>query len=156
MRLVVILLMSIVCVCCRTTSETSSREAKINNQTWEYSEMQKQSASAILDSILSRYKATIRKIERNYSIPDTAGNQYIISETESDIELNQETTNIINHSQNTDINVFDNKKEIETGQQTEYQNKEIDSHIFKPPKWLIVALLILIVILYKYRKFFHF
>lgn len=154
MKLIFIILLTLILTACRTTSDTFSRNTEINREMLECLELQKQANTSVLDPLLSRYKATIKKTERHYAPPDSTGQQPIISETEYDIELEGEETAISNKKTNSQANLSNDKKKTDTGKQIEHQDKKTDSRLFRPPKWMITAFFILLVIgiIYKYRK----
>lgn len=154
MKLIIIILLALILTGCRTTTDTFSRRTEINQEMLERLELQKQTNTSVLDSLLSHYKATIKKTERHYALPDSTGQQPIISETEYDIELEGEETAISNKKTNSQTNLSDDKKKIDTGKQIENQDKKTDSRLFRPPKWMIVAFFILLAIgiIYKCRK----
>lgn len=154
MKLVFIILSTLILTGCRTTSDAFSRETEINRETLERLELQKQTNTSVLDSLLSHYKATIKKTERHYAPPDSTGQQPIISETEYDIELEGEETAISNRKTNSQADLSNDKKAIDTGKQIEKQDKKTDSRLFRPPKWMITVLFIILVIgiIYKCRK----
>ncbi|WP_099463408.1 hypothetical protein [Parabacteroides provencensis] len=154
MKLTIIILLALILTGCRTTTDTFSRRTEINREMLERLELQKQTNTSVLDSLLSRYKATIKKTERHYAPPDSTGQQPIISETEYNIELEGDETAISNQNINSQADLSNNKKSIDTSKQIENQNKKTDSRLFRPPKWMIVVLFIILVIgiIYKCRK----
>lgn len=154
MKLIIIILLALILTSCRTTTDAFSRRTEINREMLERLELQKQTKTSVLDSLLSHYKATIKKTERHYAPPDSTGQQPIISETEYDIELEGEETAISNKNTNSQTNLSDDKKKIDTGKQIENQDKKTDSRLFRPPKWMIVVFFILLAIgiIYKCRK----
>ncbi len=154
MKLIIIILLALILTGCRTTTDTISRRTEINREMLERLELQKQTNTSVLDSLLSHYKATIKKTERHYAPPDSTGQQPIISETEYDIELEGEETAISNKKTNSLADLSNDKKKTDTGKQIENKDKETDSRLFRPPKWMIVALFILLAIglIYKCRK----
>lgn len=154
MKLILIALTAVILIGCRTSSETFDRQTEIDRETLEHLDFQKQTASSVLDSILSRFNATIKKTERHYAPPDSAGNQAVVAETEYDINLEGETTAVSQKTTRQDTNLTDDKKARETGKKIETGVKQTDSRLLRPPQWLVVvALMILIIgIIYKYRK----
>lgn len=154
MKLILIILSTLILTGCRSTSDTFSRETEINREALERLDFQKQTNTSVLDSLLSRYKATIKKTERHYAPPDSTGNQPIISETEYNIELEGEDTTISNQKVNSQVDLSNNKKNTDTGKQTENMDKKTDSRLFRPPKWMIAVFFIILVIgiIYKCRK----
>lgn len=154
MKQIFIILLVLTLTSCRTTSDTYSRETEINRKTLERLDFQKQTNTSVLDSLFSHYKATIKKTERRYAPPDSTGQQPIISETEYNIELEGDETAISNKKTNSLADLSNDKKKTDTGKQIENKDKETDSRLFRPPKWMIVALFILLAIglIYKCRK----
>lgn len=154
MKLIFIILLTLILTACRTTSDAFSRNTEINREMLERLELHKQANTSVLDSLLSRYKATIKKTERQYAPPDSTGQQPIISETEYNIELEGEETAISNKKTNSQANLSNDKKKTDTGKQIEHQDKKTDSRLFRPPKWMIAVFFILLIIgiIYKCRK----
>ena len=143
---------------CRTSSETSNRQKEINQETVERLTIQQQKTSSVLDSILSRYKATILKTERIYSLPDSTGSQAIISETEYKVDLEGERQTITTRNNDQNTNLTGDKTENDAVRINEARDKETDSRLFKPPSWLVAAFFIILVIsifLYCRKRFVH-
>ena len=154
MRVKLFILFSLILTACRTTSETLNRDSDINRETLEHLEFHKRTNSSVLDSLLSHYRATIKKTERFYAPPDSFGNQPIISETRYDIELEGKETAISNKKAENETDLSNDKKKNDIRKQIEYQDKKTDSRLLKPPRWMIATLSIILVIgiIYKCRK----
>lgn len=158
MKLTIIILSVLFLVGCRTSSETFNRQEEIHRETVERLTIQEQNTSTVLDSILSRYKATILKIERTYSLPDSTGCQAIISETEYKVDLEGDKQTITTRNKNQNTNLTSDKTENATVRINEAGDKETDSRLFRPPSWLVAALFIILVIsifLYCRKRFVH-
>ncbi|WP_347146294.1 hypothetical protein [Parabacteroides goldsteinii] len=154
MKLKLFILFTLILTACRTTSETLNRDSDTNRKMLERLEFHKQTNSSVLDSLLSHYKATIKKTERFYAPPDSIGNQPIISETQYDIELEGDETAISNKKSENKTDLNNDKKKDDIRKQIEYQDKKTDRRIFKPPQWMIATFFIILVIgiIYKCRK----
>lgn len=154
MKLKLFILFSLILTACQTTSETLNRDSEINRETLERLEFHKRTNSSVLDSLLSHYRATIKKTERFYAPPDSIGHQPIISETQYNIELEGEETAISNKKAENKTDLSNDKKKTDIHKQIEYQDKKTDSRLFKPPRWIIAVLSIILVtgIIYKCRK----
>lgn len=158
MKLTVITLLALFLASCRTSSETFNRQEELNRETFERLTIQQQNTSSVLDSILSRYKATILKTERIYSCPDSTGSQAIISETEYKVDLEGEKQTITAKNKNQNSALINDKTEQVTDRISEARDKETDSRLFKPPSWLVAAFFIILVIsvfLYCRKRFVH-
>lgn len=158
MKLTIITLLVLFLVGCRTSSETFNRQKEINQETVERLTIQQQNTSSVLDSILSRYKATILKTERIYSRTDSTGSQAIISETEYKVDLEGERQTITTRNNDQNTNLTGDKTENETIRINEAREKETDSRLFKPPAWLVAAFFIILIIsifLYCRKRFVH-
>ncbi|MBP3517772.1 MAG: hypothetical protein J6K31_05100 [Parabacteroides sp.] len=154
MVLKLFILFFLILTACRTASETSNRDSEISRETLERLELHKQTNSSVLDSLLSHYRATIKKTERFYAPPDSIGNQIVISETQYDIELEGEETTISNQKKENRTGLSNDQKENDIRKQIEHQDKKTDSRLFKPPRWMIATLSIILAIgiIYKCRK----
>lgn len=158
MKLTIITLFALLLAGCRTSSETFNRQEEINRETLERLTIQQQTSSSVLDSILSRYKATILKTERIYSRPDSTGSQAIISETEYKVDLEGEKQTITAKKKDQNTDLINDKTEQVTDRISEARDKETDSRLFKPPSWLVASFFIILVIsifLYCRKRFVH-
>lgn len=158
MKLIITALLTFVLIGCRTSSEAFARQEEVNRESLERLSIREQSTSSVLDSILSRYKATIKKTERIYGLPDSTGSQPIISETEYKVDLAGEKTTITAHNEDRNANLTNDKTENQISRIDESKDKETDSRLFKPPSWLTAIFFILLIIsvfLYFRNKFVH-
>lgn len=77
---------------CRATSETRREDMEWIREAIARMELERVDDRHRIDSILTRYTARIKRIERRYAAPDSSGRQPIASETTYEILLEGDGT----------------------------------------------------------------
>lgn len=145
MKLTITILAILLFSGCRATQKVYTRQAELNKELVENLNVQRQTSAMVLDSILSYYNAKVTKTERLYTLPDSTGQQAVISETEYNVDLSGKITTLRNQNNNQHVALVNDKKMKETGRQYENCDEKTDSRLFHPPEWFYVSFLILVV-----------
>lgn len=156
MRLVVSILLTLLCIGCKTTSGSYKKEGHYNSELLENTSIQQRGSQSIVDSLLHKYKAKVKGVYRVYGKPDSTGVPPIISEHDYAIDLEGDKQAVNKKDNKSNLEMKDNKKNTAQASLDESGQNETDNRIFRPPEWMyyVLGLILILFVIYKTKKTF--